>query len=579
MEIKGNQTNPSNNEISSNKVTLSQFNEETKGLAKESIGSSDFGEAINNTTRKTNVDGRLEYAYSDMRDTEQHPQNRRGAPSLMNEYALVYHPRCNTSNDYFDIANQSGAFPKHSSIDSDGNGVGGRYPRLESLLETHNSEDTPSTPYYVSDFLYSKHVSNIPLNHLITLRRYPFPTYDNLTFADGQQYKPIAQAITYFGEPTGNSLKDIMKITGFLNWKELEADVHDVDGNEKGSGDTPFIPRGAGKLISLLNGKTDLAGRQAAAQEQARLDENYMNKTLGPVNVVNKTHIRDRGLGATQEIDLVFEYDIKSRSSINPKIAMIDIICNMLALTFNNAKFWGGANRYFPNHQQFGFIGDQDAFYRGDYGTYIDSFIGDIGAAFGNGLDIFKSMIRNVFSGNFKDVFSSIVKGVGVTLLDLKAARSRPQVLGFKALLTGAPMGEWHLTVGNPYNPIAMIGNLICTGYEIEFGETLGADDFPTEIKFTVNLKYGRPRDKGDLESILNMGMGRVYHSPLGVADATNLSSATGTIIKPDNKSNFDNKSKKRDETYVKDQPDNSGNGRNGTVDADYYEKLKGSVF
>jgi len=579
MEIKGKPTNPVDNEETSNKITLTEFNEETKGIARENIGATDFGEALGNTTRKSGADARIGYAYSDLRDTEQHPQNRRGAPALMNEYALMYHPRCNTANDFFDISDQSGAFPKHSSVDSEGNGVGGRYPRLESLLETHNPDNSPSTPYYVSDFLYTKYLNEIPLNHLVTLRRFPFPTYDNLTFADGNQYKPLAQAVTYFGEPTGNSLKELMKITGFMNWKELEADVHDVDGNEKGSEDTPFIPRGTGKVISLLNGKTDLSGRRQQAQEQARLDENYANKTLGPVNVVNKTHIRDRGLGATQEIDLVFEYDIRSRSSINPKLAMLDVICNMLALTFNNAKFWGGANRYFPNHQQFGFIGDQDAFYRGDYDTYIDSFVGDLGTAFNSGVDIFKSMIRNVFSGNFKDLFSSIVKGVGVTLLDLKSARSRPQVLGFKALLTGAPIGEWHVTVGNPYNPIATIGNLICTGYEIEFGEMLGADDFPTEIKFTVNLKYGRPRDKGDLESILSMGMGRMYHSPAGIADATNLSSATGVVIKPDNKSNFDNKSKTREETYSNGQPNNATGGRTGDVDVDYYEKLKGTVF
>ena len=78
------------------------------------------------------------------------------------------------------------------------------------------------------------------------------------------------------------------------------------------------------------------------------------------------------------------------------------------------------------------------------------------------------------------------------------------------------------MTIGNPLNPIAMIGNLICTGVEVEFGKELGPDDFPTEIKFKVKLDHGMPRDKDAIQSIFNRGMGRVYDLPdefIGTAD------------------------------------------------------------
>jgi len=59
-----------------------------------------------------------------------------------------------------------------------------------------------------------------------------------------------------------------------------------------------------------------------------------------------------------------------------------------------------------------------------------------------------------------------------------------------------------------------MIGNLICTGVEVEFGNELGPDDFPTEVKFTVNLDHGMPRDRDAIQSIFNRGMGRIYDLP-----------------------------------------------------------------
>jgi hypothetical protein len=83
------------------------------------------------------------------------------------------------------------------------------------------------------------------------------------------------------------------------------------------------------------------------------------------------------------------------------------------------------------------------------------------------------------------------------------------------AFFTGAPIGEWHLTVGNPCNPIALIGNLLCDGVAIEFGETLGPDDFPTHMKATFTLRHGRDRERGEIESIFNRGDGRLYQSSL----------------------------------------------------------------
>ena len=64
--------------------------------------------------------------------------------------------------------------------------------------------------------------------------------------------------------------------------------------------------------------------------------------------------------------------------------------------------------------------------------------------------------------------------GTAKTIQKLIAAKitrgtSVPYLRGQRALLTGEPVGDWHLTIGNPFNPIAMIGNLVVKDLSIEF--------------------------------------------------------------------------------------------------------------
>lgn len=112
------------------------------------------------------------------------------------------------------------------------------------------------------------------------------------------------------------------------------------------------------------------------------------------------------------------------------------------------------------------------------------------------------SVIKTIITGGLFE------EGYDIQKINEKIMRINP-------LTTGEPIGEWHLTIGNPMNPIMMIGNLVCTGMSMELGEVLGPDDFPTTVKFTVTLKHGRDRDIGDIASMFNLGQGRFY-TPLG---------------------------------------------------------------
>ncbi len=535
-------------------------------------------------------------------------------PSLMNGFAVIRHKAAKGPDYWLDISGQH-AFPKYTTqggtIDSDGSvssGRGGRKLTIESLLTDFNKDISDkgdkryTTPYYASDFMYAKHFRNIPLNRLITLRRFPHPTYDNLEFGrpgdfdtssknpvpttkggPRQAYKPLAQAITYFGDPTGNKLEDLTKINGILNWKSLESEVNIVRGETvAGYEQTPFAGKlgNFGKAASILAGKGDLSGR---GEEQRRYDaqytsEDYLRRPYGPVNSIVKTHIRDRGIEGNMKFSLTFEYQLRSYAGINPRLAMLDAYCNMLALTFNNAKFWGGANRFFPNDPQFGFLGDQKAFYKGDYESYIKSFTEDIRTGANVGLNGIKDIVDAILNMNFMGAIKALAKNVGGSLMDLQSAKGRPHLVGFKALLSGDPTGEWHMVVGNPYMPIMQIGNLIMKDFDCFFTGHLGADDFPSEMKWVINLEQGMPRDKAGLESIFNYGEGKMYYKPIEVGSPDMTTSGTDTSANDIAREHALKSEHERTWAHPSDFS-TPKLGRNRVYDAEYLHKIAGSLF
>jgi hypothetical protein len=68
-----------------------------------------------------------------------------------------------------------------------------------------------------------------------------------------------------------------------------------------------------------------------------------------------------------------------------------------------------------------------------------------------------------------------------------------------------------------------MMGIMIIDNTVMTLGEGLGADDFPTECKFAITCKHGKPRDRDDMQNMFNMGRGKIYASPKGEEDILNL--------------------------------------------------------
>lgn len=467
----------------------------------------------------------------------------KGVPSLFNPYAVVVFPTLNESyNSLIDGAYKENGVNFTPSFEH-GN------PSISQLVNDPNLQK--KTPYSYTDFLYCKYVGEITNNHLITLRRYPAPTFDNLAVparkkdsnnqtsgnanvaASGnsssdveqqEEFYPMAQAVTWLGEATGNKLSELMSFTVGMNWKLFESEVNTVSGNEQGSEDTPAP--GVAKLLGVLTGQVNTPFATQNSQYDPYNGGPYAHRVYGPVNVINKAYKRDRGLEHKHSMTVNFEYQLKSIGNINPKAAMLDLMSNLLALTYNNAAFWGGANRYFPQKPTYPFLGGKDgmnAWYRGDPVGFAKSVGKQFSSASTGIMDILGKLAENPIE-TLKGIAAGAAK---LGAVEMGKGRA-PNILVIKALLTGEPIGEWHMVVGNPYKPIAMIGNLICTEAKFQFNDTLGADDFPTELKMTVSLEHGRPRDAGDLQSMFNNGQGRIYY-PYSSDLANSLNNSAST--------------------------------------------------
>ena len=406
------------------------------------------------------------------------------------------------------------------------------WSKLQTAEGVDGNAITP-TPYAASDFLWCKYYGKVPNNRMVTLRRYPIPVEDNILIsAEKSPLVPISQAVTWFGQDINNPLSQILNLGWGLNWTEKTAGTFDIAGNEitveQLTAAAGLSGPEAGELTQLLktygfsdNGKVDLlklSGFDTSIQGYIRDAYNdggpYWNRVLGPVNVINKTAIRDRGFKDQQPIQIVFEYSLRSYSGVNPKIAFLDLLTNFLSLTLNTAPFWGGGARYF---QKTGVtipaLGMEQAMLEGDAIKAIQSGLAQLTTTLGRNIGALKKVAEGLAQGDQKassDASQQLAK-----LLAPRIGQILQQPLSFRSIIDGRAIGEWHLTVGNPMNPIATIGNLYVDSVKMDVAEVLGVDDFPTEFKFTVTLKHGRPRAKQDIESIFNLGNGSMTFSEL----------------------------------------------------------------
>ena len=399
-------------------------------------------------------------------------------------------------------------------------------PTASRIIEMTDAGGSNGYKYQYSDFAMAKYFGRIPNNMMITLRRFTSPAPDDiisplgLTGANSQE-PDIARAVTWLSEATGNTMAEIMKFSHGFNWKDAEAEVQTVQSQQSAR---------SGKVGGIINNNKVLKAASNAASgrtqsQQERLDNGgagydsfsntYPNHVFGPLNVIKKTLVREQGLKFDQDFKLKFEYELRDLGGANPKILMLDQLANMLALTYNNAPFWGGDVRYIGDGSVARPLGNADLLKNGDYGGFMKSVVSDFtGNNTGSTMDDITKSIKDFGMKGVGDTLNNLLSG---SMMKMFNSPQGGQAVA--ALLSGDPTGQWHVTIGNPLNPIVVIGNLACTDTSINFEGPMGLQDFPERMVVEITLKPARPRDKAEIESMFNTGRGRFYIQPADEID------------------------------------------------------------
>ena len=394
-------------------------------------------------------------------------------------------------------------------------------PTITNIVQQCTNHGALGYQYNYSDFAMCKYLGKIPNNYLVTLRRFPFPVEDDIITpiaigASGEPEKTgpsgspdIARAVTWMSETTGNTLSEILALDYKYHWEEQKADIQtitsnnsDSSGGKLGSG---LLSTSVGKAFTAAGQGISNAKGVAAAGEFDPLLSTYPNHVFGPYNKITSMLIRGKdGLLFEKEFTIKFQYEMKGLYGANPKVMFMDQLANVLALTYSNAPFWGGEVRYIGNGSIGKPFGNAALLQAGNYKGFLGSVMGDLQKM---GTNIVDDIKKNGLGG------SNLAKNlIGGALMDLFNSPQAPAVAN--ALLTGDATGQWHLTVGNPLNPMMVMGNLCCTGTKVSFKGGNSVQDFPEEMEVEITLKPGRPRDKADIESMFNAGRGRFYIKP-----------------------------------------------------------------
>ena len=407
---------------------------------------------------------------------------------------------------------------------------------IKDLVDASASGEIGRAVYNYSDFAYCKHLGKIPNNYLVTLRRFAVPCGDKIDRRKGEYPdKPpsdLGRLVTWIGTP-GNEMGNFLKYAYGVRWKKYTAGIDD---QQVGSTNSPLekifnlsSPKYRAQVFQGRHsggfpGQEFLSDRTIFGKKIFSFEPPYpasewgrqydQNKVYGPIDVIDTVQRRDRGLDFEMKFSITFDYELRSYYGVNGKSAMMDLLANILAVTYTHGKFWGGAHNFYGQAQDNVFA--NLPIFKLANGGKIDS-VGQVIDALSSSIS---QTAKNFYGGlrgkNFVEKLVNFGKDLaGMLLGGALNTLGRPQKMAVSSLVNGAPAGCWHLTIGNPRSPIIEIGNLICTRSEVEHYGPLGLDDFPTGLRVKIDLEPSKPKDLTEIEKMYDRGDSRIY-TPMG---------------------------------------------------------------
>jgi len=436
----------------------------------------------------------------------------------------------NNNKDYYNVLN------KPSTKESFNKLTGNNTPSIDTIVTKTTINKAIELKY--ADFLYCKKLNAYPNNRLVILRRYVTPAEDNIIDCTSSNMnldqEPLSVLVTWFDkfpmtlnfeekwtDNKNGLLRSINEISKQLSGHGSDAANSD---NKPESDDlsNPLLSSLWYEVLSLNDPKTYGA--------------EYKNILPGAnPNLIKESKYRTpASLRSNIEFDLKFEYVLRYLNGVDPHLAMHNIIANIIRMGTSTSI---SAYPKLSKTSTFGSIVSDVA--NGKVLTAMGKILTEVTNFLTkkDGLtDTLDKFITNI-SAKFNNATNSVKTIEEYTSKVMSIYRFK--LIASLQADTGLPSGQWHVTVGNPFNPIVTVGDLVLNGQiSLNFNDELSYNDFPTEVYATVKLKSARSRGAQEIEQIFNNGFGRIYVYPSDLSNpdyfSSELAPSTVECNKPD---------------------------------------------
>lgn len=452
-------------------------------------------------------------------------ETKLGNNSLFDRYAVIDYARYVRStpwdeykkdNDTFvvnsDVTSINSPVPPDSDIGDDGLSV-------KHLIAW--SEKYPALQLRYQDFAFCRRIGYYPNNRLIVLRRFKNGVPDNLFDYHVKNSNENSNAFLY-SQPISTLVtwlkpdESAITVSFNENWVRYEKGIKDTLTTEVNKDSkTENASKNSFSNFNNLDSSIITALLQTAGDKNlARKDGvDYIGRSIeGNPNLIVGAIKRTTGPDNANLYSnisfpsLKFEYEMRYINGVDPGIALLDLISNCLRMGTSVSEFKYPIPFLTDNEDITNLI-------NGDFEVNFKEFSKNIEVFFKNISSTFKNFINNVeksvneFATDPSGGFSSLTSDVLKQLI----SRYRETLKAALAADTGLPTGIWHVTIGNPKNPIVSCGDLFVKSSKVELGKELGYNDFPTTFSCEFTLESAKPRGRNDIERIFNSGRGRVY--------------------------------------------------------------------
>tara|TARA_R110000772_G_scaffold12063_1_gene37204 strand:+ start:972 stop:3053 length:2082 start_codon:yes stop_codon:yes gene_type:complete len=453
--------------------------------------------------------------------------------SIFNESKWYYRPTANTDTNN----NNKAVISSSKRHDSDIYDIS-----TNSIIDYTNQEGFPALKLDPAHFVYLKDYGVYPNNRLIVCRRFGFPVENNLTsysevaghaHSTLQSTTPLSTIVSwipddaddFFSFETSEEWKDhstvdpVSDLSNIFN-KVIGKALPFTPGSEMMGGITAIsnlLPIGGIPETLTIAITNYLLG----SDENPAVNFSYDNLHQGNPNFMGQSTYRDvNSITSNITIPIKVVYEMKYLNGIDPTIAFMDVVQNLLRFSSSQSIFYmsqsGGDNinkiiEKFKNGDWIGIIRD-----------VIDVVIKAVSEVF----TWIKETIKKIpdYAKQGKDFLTRVIDGdvdfsdssglIDQVLSKIsRSALSRYRIEFNKLIpsMSGFASAPWHVTIGNPKNPFFSSGDMIVEGGKVTFGNILGFNDLPTRIEFEFNIKSARNLGIQEIFDKFNTGAGRQY--------------------------------------------------------------------